>query len=116
MDAVWQALPVTLQDVHLKLPLDEGIPRILEHLPRLKKVFLEHNRYSLMHLDRPLDPFLSMPRLEKLQLQSRSGPGIVTGGHRSLWTPLALRLLGLAEKRLRQMQRTSPERTFILIY
>ncbi|CAL5222954.1 g5393 [Coccomyxa viridis] len=65
---------------------------------------------------RTLDPFLSMLRLERLELQSRLGLAVRAGGRVSLWTPPALRLLGLAEKRIRQMQRTSPGRTITLIY
>ena len=116
VDASWKAVPQSLQDVHLSLLLDKGIPRILEQLPSLRILCLRHKGADLMHLDRPLDPFLSMLRLERLELQSRLGLAVRAGGRVSLWTPPALRLLGLAEKRIRQMQRTSPGRTINLIY
>ena len=49
-----------------------------------------------MHLDRPLDPFLDLPSLQKLELVSdmRSHGGYCN------WTAPALRLLGLAQKRV----------------
>lgn len=121
--AIWHAVPQTLQDVTLALPLNVGIPTILEQLPSLRTLSLTHSKCNHMHLDRPLDPFLDMPRLEMLELHSdwsgdlvddEGNPIVDTGMCR--WTPLALRFLGLAEKRIKQMQRASPGRSMTLSY
>ena len=116
VDASWQAVPHSLQEVTLYMPLDRGIPKILEQLPNLITLSLWHRGPNLMHLDRPVDPFLDMSQLTKLVLQSGRVPGTVVGGRTCLWTPPALRLLGLAEKRIRQMRRTLPGRSITLIY
>ena len=115
--APWQAVPHTLKDVFLDLCLDKGIPRILEQLLSLTSLSLRHNKGGRLHLDRPLDPFLDMPRLKQLRLESRWQVGDANGaGALSSWTPAALRLLGLAEERLREMRAASPGRSFTLIY
>lgn len=114
--ALWQAIPHTLEDVSLELALDEGIPRILEELINLTALCPEHAGGSCMHLDRPLDPFLDMLRLESLQLLSCWNRGLLDGTGMRMWSPPALRFLGLAEKRIRQMQLTPPGRSISLTY
>ena len=114
--AVWQAVPQTLQELTLTLPLNEGIPRILESFLSLTMLSLGHSETSLMHLDRPLDPFLEMPRLEKLELYSSWDAKEKPGADMCMWTPPALRYLGLAEKRIMQMQIKSPGRSITLVY
>ena len=116
VDASWQAVPQTLQKVTLALPLDEGIPRILEQLLSLTKLSLTHNKESCMHLDRSLDPFLDMPRLKKLKLQSSWNKELMDSAGMCMWTPLALNFLGLAEKRIVQMHTALPKRSVTLIY
>ncbi len=117
LNASWQAVPQTLQDMFLDLPLDEGIPRMLELLLSLTKLSLRHNKRTRMHLDRPLDPFLAMPRLEELRMESRWQEGNVEGrGPLLSWSPVALRFLGLAEKSIKQMRMTAPRRSITLIY
>ena len=116
LDALWQAVPQTLQDVSLELPLHEGIPKILEQLPILRTLSLRHNRKRLMHLDRPLDPFLDMPTLEFLELFSCLHGGVGDGSGMCLWTPAALKLLGLADQRIMQMRLAPPGRTITLRY
>ena len=66
--ASWRAVPHTLQNITLELPLDKGIPRILEQLPRLTSLCLSHRSPNSAHLDRSLDPFLDLPRLGILEL------------------------------------------------
>ena len=116
--ALWQAIPQTLEDMALTLPLDEGIPRSLEQLSGLTTLSLTHSKSNRMHLDRPLDPFLEMPRLKKLELTSTWYSSMMAdaGAGMCIWTPPALRLLGLAEKRIRQMQNTPPGRSIDLSY
>ncbi len=50
-----------------------------------------------MHLNRPLDPFLEMPRLQKLEFTGTRSSG---GGRIGHWTPNALKMLGLAQNRI----------------
>ena len=115
VNASWQAIPRTLQEVSLSLPLDEGIPRILEQLPNLMSLSLKHTRQCRMHLDRPLDPFLDMPKLMTLELQSSWNKDVMDGTGVCMWTPIALGFLGLAEKRIMRMQKMSPKRSITLI-
>ena len=114
--AAWQAVPQTLQEVYIGLPLDEGIPRILEQLPNLISLLLKHSGQCRMHLDRPLDPFLDMPRLEKLELHYSWKQTLMDGTHICMWTPLPLNFLGLADKRVMQMRAASPGRFITFIY
>ena len=72
--APWQVVPKTLKDVCLDLPLDQGIPIILEQLLSLEKLSLRHSKRTRMHLDRRLDPCLDMPRLA----QATSGVSLAT--------------------------------------
>lgn len=114
--ALWRAIPHTLEDVHLELSLENGIPRILEQLLNLTALCLEHAGHSCMHLDRPLDPFLDMPRLETLKLLSNWNGSLMDGTGMRMWSPPALRFLGLAEKRIRQMQLKTSGRSITLTY
>ena len=116
VDASWQAIPQTLEYLSLSLHLDKGIPLILEQLHSLEALSLRHSSVesSYMHLDRPLDPFLDMPRLDTLRLQSDWE--IYDVGDTVAWTAAGLRYLGMAEKRIMQMRLTSPERYFTLRY
>ena len=115
--ASWQAVPHHLEDVTLELPLDNGIPRILEQLPRLTALRLRHSGPQPAHLDRPLNPFLEMPRLEKLKLvccgQTRAA---ISRGAQCTWTPVALKFIGMAEKRIMQMRLTPPGRSITFVY
>ena len=115
--ASWRAVPHTLEDVTLELPFDKGIPRILEQLPRLTALSLRHSGPQPAHLDRPLIPFLEMPRLEKLELvccgQSRAA---ISRGAQCTWTPVALKLIGMAQKRIMQMRLTPPGRSITFVY
>ena len=91
----WQGVPFNLQHVRLALPLDDGIPLVYEQLSGLISLTLQHVGEGPMHLTRPLDPFLDMTGLVNLALLGdsvRTEPG--------RWTPAALRLLGLADRRL----------------
>ena len=64
VSASWPAVPHTLEEVALDLPLGEGLPTILEQLLNLTMLIIRHKRSGgCAHLDRPLDPFLAMPRL-----------------------------------------------------
>ena len=117
LHAPWQTVPQTLQDVCLDLPLDKGIPRILEQLVSLKELSLRHSKRTLMHLDRPLDPSLDMPKLAQLRLESSWQQISVHGGATLLsWSPAGLKLLGLAQKRISLMRMRSPRRSLTLIY
>ncbi len=115
-NASWQALPQALQHLSLSLHLDNGIPAILEQFRSLETLSLRHSNVesSFMHLDRPLDPFLDMPRLDTLRLESDWD---IYGVEDSVaWTPAGLKFLGMAEKRIMQMRLTSPGRVFTLRY
>ena len=115
-DASWQAVPQTLQEIVLSLPLDEGIPKILEQLLNLTRLSLKHSGTGRMHLDRPLDPFLDMPKLERLELQSPWNEKLMNGTNICMWTPPALSLLGSAQLRIMQMQDSLPRTPIALIY
>ena len=115
--ASWQAVPQTLQHVDLYVPQEEGIPKILEQIVSLKSLSLRYNGDSYMHLDRPLDPFLDTPELEELRLWSDSwSRDEVKGTGMCMWTPGALTVLALAEKRIMQMRRADPRRSITLSY
>ena len=57
---------------------------------------------GLMHLTRPLDPFWDMPRLNTLHLFGNED----TPEDLSRWTAGALRLLGLADRRVQQKRKS----------
>ena len=99
LDGPQCALPNSLQSLTLYLPLERGIPVVLEQLTHLRTFVVHHTSEALKHLDRPLDPFLDMPHLEILSLEGRS---VSAGLFDSIpaWTPAASRLLGLASRRI----------------
>ena len=108
----WQDLPHSLEDLALRLPLNEGIPQALEQLTRLTRLVLAHVGADLMHLTRPLDAFLDMPSLVSLTLQTpRLQPG-----NSDWWTPAALRLLGLADRRVLHIQNVPGGKVFKFTY
>jgi len=111
--APWQGLPCNLRNVCLRLPLDRGIPFVLEQLTRLERLNLFHAGDGPMHLDRPLDPFLNMRGLIFFTLgRVRHLPVQGVG----LWTPAALRLLGMADMYILQMQRACSGRSIRFHY
>ena len=117
VSASWQAVPQTLEDVTLDLSLGKGIPIILEQLFNLTTLIIKHKRSgSHPHLDRPLDPFLAMPRLRKLELGCDWDRDALSRGTQCRWTPTALRFIGLAEKRILQMRMTPPGRSITFTY
>ena len=114
--ASWRAVPHTLEDVTLELSLNKGIPKILEQLPKLKFLRMSHKGPDPAHLTRPLDPFLDMPRLEKLELIQWIDKDAVSRGTKVAWTAVALRFIGMAEKRIMQMRLTPSGRSTTFIY
>ena len=99
----WQGLPCNLRYVLLWLPLDNGIPLVLEQLSALVSLELHHVGAGPMHLTRPLDPFLDIDSLKRLDLcTSEDWPEGV-----GLYTPAALGFLGAAERRVGRMQRVT---------
>lgn len=97
----WRGLLCSLHRLTLQIPLMNGLPLVLEQLSSLKHLAIHNSGSTTMHLDRPLDPFLEMASLTTLTLLGDSGERC---GYSS-WTPHALRLLGLAQQRILQMQR-----------
>lgn len=93
---LWQGMPLDLKYMYLEIPLDEGIPLVLEQLSNLERLALRHVGTGPMHLIRSLDPFLDMERLFCLQLL---GP-MVMEEELKCWTPAALRYSGLANRRI----------------
>ena len=108
----WQGLPHSLQDLALSLPLDEGIPLVLEQFTKLRSLRLYHVGKHLMYLTRPLDPFFNMPSFSRLLLCGNLGQQ----GDSSRWTPAALGLLGLADRRVLRMQSLPGGRAIWLSY
>lgn len=86
-DILWPCLVLDLQSISLFLRLDKGIPRALAQLTKLVSLRLTQ-RDDLepivhpLHLTRPLNVFLDIPRMEKIELHSYDG-----------WTSVALELL-----------------------
>ena len=97
----WQGLPCHLRFIALQHPLDDGIPLVLEQLRSLLSLEIYHVGPGPMHLTRPLDPFLDMARLYSICL---SGDEREEQGF-NRWTPAALGLLGLADRRIQHMAR-----------
>ena len=95
----WQALPCNLKRLSVKLPLDDGIPLVLEQLSNLEFLNLSHVGTGPMHLTQPLDPFLEMASLTRLSFSGDKDEPLELGK----WTPAARRLLGLAERRALHM-------------
>ena len=65
------ALPISLRVLELHLPLERGVPVILERLTNLRKLTVYHIGEGPMHLDRPLDPFLNMAGFKRLIFSGR---------------------------------------------
>ena len=106
--APWQDLPYNLVDLSLMLPLSDGIPLVFEQLGNLEGLEFWHVGEEQMHLNRSLDPFLDMPRLVYLGLYGDQDKKLDLGR----WTTDALRLLGLADRRIM----TTHKSDFTLIY
>ena len=66
-----------------------------------------------MHLDRPLDPFLEMPSLQKLEFTGTQSSG---GGRIGHWTPNALKILGLAQNRIFEMELPPGKKPISLLF
>ena len=111
--APWPGLFSNLQQLEVRMSLQHGIPVVLEQLTSLRgRIFHTVSRSSLMHLDRPLDPFLDLPSFESLHFYGDTGER----GSYSNWSAPALVLLGQAEKRILDMQRVSGGRSVKLHY
>ena len=108
----WQDLPLSLEHLALWLPLDKGIHPALEQLTRLTNLMLGHVGEGLMHLTRPLEPFLDMASLVILNLQTP----LLGRGNSDWWTPAALGLLGLADRHVLRMQSVPGGKKFRLTY
>ena len=93
------ALPISLRVLELHLPLEKGLPKVLEQLTNLRKLTLHHIGEGPMHLDRSLDPFLNMTGFKTLIFSSRykrQGAGPLE------FTPNASKFLELASKRIEE--------------
>lgn len=92
-------LSISLQSLTLDLPLERGIPVVLEQLTNLRSLVAIDTGAGPVHLDRPLDPFLDMTHLRALVLGGKAwGPPLTGQSHG--WTPDALKFLGLASRRI----------------
>ena len=110
--APWSGLPSKLQQLEVHTSLKHGIPMVLEQLTSLRVLSIRSVPFkSLMHLDRPLDPFLDLPSIESLHIR-----GDLPFYGYSTWSAPALVLLGQAEKRIADMQRVSGGRSIKLRY
>ena len=109
-------LPNSLQYLWVHVPLNKGIPVVLEQLTNLRSLsIMSTTREGLMHLDRPLDPFLDMVHLEVLNLQGQYWSADQVHSAIS-WTLDGLRLLGLASRRILQGNLLPPGRKLALTY
>lgn len=110
--APWSGLPSNLQQLEVHTSLKHGIPMVLEQLTSLRGLSIRSVPFkSLMHLDRPLDPFLDLPSIESLHFR-----GDLPFYGYSTWSAPALVLLGQAEKRIADMQRVPGGRSIKLRY
>ena len=106
------ALPKSLHSLKLRLPLQTGLPVVLEQLANLRGLTVINSRKNLMHLDRPLDPFLDMVHLVRLEFCSSDMPK----KHDKEWTADALEILRLARRRTLQGSLLPAGRKVDLIY
>ncbi len=106
------ALPKSLHSLRLLLPLQTGLPVMLEQLTNLRELTVINTGEGLMHLDRPLDPFLDMVHFERLEFCSGGMPK----KHNKEWTADALRILGPARRRILQGSLLPAGRKVDLIY
>jgi len=100
-EEAWTSLPQNLQYLSVACDMYRGLPRELEQLTNLKELIISRQGADGMHLDRPLDPFLEMPSLQKLEFTATQSDGEGRIGH---WTPNALKILGLAQNRIFEME------------
>ena len=106
------ALPKSLQSLKLHLPLQTGLPMVLEQLTNLRELTVINTWEGLMHLDRPLDPFLDMVHFERLEFCS----GGVPKKHDKERTADALEILRTARRRTLQGSLVPAARKVDLIY
>ena len=106
------ALPNSLQVLELHLPLGRGLPVVLEQLTNLKMLEAINTEEGLMHLDRPLDPFLDMVHLERLAFSGGEGQQM----EYLEWTPGALKYLALAAVRILEGSLLPAGRKLDLVY
>ena len=95
------ALPTSLQRLKLYLPLERGIPVVLEQLTNLRCLTLIDTKQGPMHLDRSLDPFLNMKDLGCLRFLGYPAAS-EHAQTRFEWTSEALGFLSLARIRLQR--------------
>ena len=93
------ALPFTLKNLQLHLPLEKGLPMVLEQLTRLKTLEITDTGEERMHLDRPLDPFLDMAKLTLLTFQCKTQE-VEEAAKSPKLTSKARKFLRLAAKRI----------------
>ena len=86
------ALPFSLMYLKLHLPLEKGLPLVLEQLTGLKTLEITDAGEGRMHLDRPLDPFLDIVLLRLLTFSGKAAKSLDL-------TPDASMFLALAKKR-----------------
>jgi hypothetical protein len=68
--APWTGLLLGLKYVDIQKPMERGIPLVLEQLTNLEHLIISTPTCKTpMHLDRPLDALLELPRLERLIFQ-----------------------------------------------
>ena len=106
------ALSNSLRSLTLHLPLTRGLPVALEQLTNLFIFNAVNSEEGPMHLDRPLDPFLDMPQLERLTFSL--APGRTGNVYR--WTPCGLKFLGLASLRIADGSLLPRGRKLVLTY
>ena len=96
------ALPTSLEILELHLPLEKGIPVVLEQLTNLVGLTLENTSKGPMHLTRSLDPFLDMKDLGCLAFMGKPAKTEHALQTRFEWTSEALEFLLLARIRLQK--------------
>ena len=109
------ALPTSLQLLHLHLPLERGIPLVLEQLTNLRGLDLEDTKKGPMHLTRSLDPFLDMKHLDWLSFEGKRIAGPEKAQTRFEWTQEALGFLALARTRLQKEAQVPGSRKFVVL-
>ena len=107
-------LPMSLQILNLHLPLERGIPPVLEQLSNLRGLTLIDTKQGPMHLTRNLDPFLDIKYLECLAFMGKDAADPGRAQTRFEWTQDALGFLVLARTRLHKEAQMS-SRKFVLL-
>ena len=105
--------PFSLRKLELHIPLQGGLPVVLEQLSGLKELQFIDTGEGHLHFDRPLDPFLDMANLILLTF---SGKFPIAG---QLQKPLSLtpdahKFLGLARQRIAEGDIKPHGRTVVL--